>query len=62
MDKENRKGFLRVRVVEVFRGDPKWCPKVGEVVVDMKHNPFKIWFLLAVQIGGFKDLQIRVVP
>jgi len=57
-----KKGFLRVRVVEVFQGDPRWSPKIGEVVVDVRHNPFKVWFILAMRLGGFKDLQVRVAP
>ena len=59
---QTKKGFLRVRVVEVFQGDPRWSPKIGEVVVDVRHNPFKVWFVLAMRLGGFKDLQVRVVP
>ncbi len=48
--------------MEVYRGDPKWAPKIGEVVVDVKRLPFKVWFLLAMRFGGFKNLKVRVVP
>ena len=55
------KGFLRVRLFELFAGDPRWSRSLGRVVLDVRNPGLKIWFLLAVQIGGFKDLQLKVV-
>ena len=55
------KGFLRVRLFELFAGDPRWNNSLGRVVLDVKHPGIKIWFLLANEFGGFKDLQLKVV-
>ena len=54
-------GFLRVRLFELFAGDPRWSRSLGRVVLDVKHPGIKIWFLLATEFGGFKDLQLKVV-
>ena len=55
------KGFLRVRLFELFAGDPRWCKSLGRVLLDVKHPGIKIWFLLANEFDGFKDLQLKVV-
>ena len=54
-------GFMRVRLFELFAGDPRWSRSLGRVVLDVKHPGIKIWFLLATEFGGFKDLQLMVV-
>ncbi len=54
-------GFLRVRLFELFAGDPRQSRSLGRVVLDVKHPGIKIWFLLATEFGGFKDLQLKVV-
>ncbi len=60
--KHKRKGFLRVRVVELYNADPRWGTKLGELVMDVRHWPFKAWFVLAVRLnGGFDNLKVRVV-
>ena len=56
-----KEGFLRVRLFELFAGDPRWSRSLGRVVLDVKRPGIKLWFLLATQIGGFKDLQLKVV-
>lgn len=55
-ENKDRKGFLRVRIVEVCHGDPRWTRPIGEVVIDMLNDPFK-WEVLAE-----KRLMWRVVP
>ena len=54
-------GFLQVRLFELFAGDPRWSRSLGQVVLDVRHPGIKIWFLLANEFGGFKDLQLKVV-
>ena len=55
-------GFLRVRLFELFAGDPRWSRSLGRVVLDVKHPGLKMWYLLAHEVnGGFKDLQLKVV-
>ncbi len=63
MNKHVKKhSFLRVRCVEVYKGDPRWAQKVGELVLDVKYLPFKLWFVLAMEVnGGFNDLRLKVV-
>ena len=56
-----KEGFLRVRLFELFAGDPRWSRSLGRVVLDVKHPGLKTWFLLANEFGGFKDLQLKVV-
>ena len=54
-------GFLRVRLFELFAGDPRWSRSLGRVVLDVKHPGIKIWFLLANEFGGLEDLKLMVV-
>ena len=54
-------GFLRVRLFELFAGDPRWSRSLGRVVLDVRNPGLKIWFLLATEFRGFKDLQLMVV-
>ena len=54
-------GFLRVRLFELFAGDPRRCKSLGQVLLDVRHPGIKVWFLLANEFGGFKDLQLKVV-
>ena len=56
-----KKGFLRVRLFELFAGDPRWSRSLGRVVLDVRNPGIKIWFLLATQMGGFNELQLKVV-
>ncbi len=56
------KSFLRVRLFELFAGNPRWGKSLGRVVLDVKHPGLKMWYLLAHQVnGGFEDLQLKVV-
>ena len=57
----SKHSFLRVRLFELFAGDPRWSRSLGRVVLDVKQPGIKLWFLLAVRIGGFKALQLKVV-
>ena len=54
-------GFLRVRLFELFAGDPRRSRSLGRVVLDVKHPGLKVWFLLANEFGGFEDLKLYVV-
>ena len=57
----SNKSFLRVRLFELFAGDPRWSRSLGRVVLDVKHPGIKIWFLLANEFGGLEDLKLKVV-
>lgn len=44
--KRKSKGFLRVRIVTLHHGDPRWTRDCGEVVIDVLNPPFK-WVQMA---------------
>ena len=55
------KSFLRIRLFELFLGDPRWGKSLGRVVLDVKHPGLKVWFQLSMEFGGFEDAKLYVV-